>query len=391
MKAVCWQKTNDVRVETVPDPTILNPRDAILKITSTAICGSDLHIYGGYIPTVQPGDIIGHEFMGEVVDVGSGVNNLRIGDRVVVPSTIGCGHCHYCEHDMWSLCDNSIPDGKSKIEEKLFGNITSAIYGYSHAFGGYAGAQAEYIRVPFADVGVVKVPKDIPDEKLLFISDAIPTGYMGAEMCDIQPGDTVAVWGCGAVGQFAMISAFLMGAEKVIGIDRFPERLEMAKKFAKAEVINYEEVDAGEALKEMTGGRGPDACIDAVGLEAHGVGLEDFYDQTKQKLRLETDRPHVLRQMMVACRKGGTLSIMGVYGGFIDKMPFGAAFNKGLTFRMGQMHGQKYMHLLLNLIIEGKLDPSQVITHQLPLEQAAYGYEIFQQKKDNCIKVVLKP
>jgi threonine dehydrogenase-like Zn-dependent dehydrogenase len=391
MKAVCWQKTNDVRVETVPDPTILNPRDAILKITSTAICGSDLHIYGGYIPTVQPGDIIGHEFMGEVVDVGSGVNNLRIGDRVVVPSTIGCGHCHYCEHDMWSLCDNSIPDGKSKIEEKLFGNITSAIYGYSHAFGGYAGAQAEYIRVPFADVGVVKVPKDIPDEKLLFISDAIPTGYMGAEMCDIQPGDTVAVWGCGAVGQFAMISAYLMGAEKVIGIDRFPERLEMAKKFAKAEVINYEEVDAGEALKEMTGGRGPDACIDAVGLEAHGVGLEDFYDQTKQKLRLETDRPHVLRQMMVACRKGGTLSIMGVYGGFIDKMPFGAAFNKGLTFRMGQMHGQKYMHLLLNLIIEGKLDPSQVITHQLPLEQAAYGYEIFQQKKDNCIKVVLKP
>jgi threonine dehydrogenase-like Zn-dependent dehydrogenase len=391
MKAVCWQKTNDVRVETVPDPTILNPRDAILKITSTAICGSDLHIYGGYIPTVQPGDIIGHEFMGEVVDVGSGVNNLRIGDRVVVPSTIGCGHCHYCEHDMWSLCDNSIPDGKSKIEEKLFGNITSAIYGYSHAFGGYAGAQAEYIRVPFADVGVVKVPKDIPDEKLLFISDAIPTGYMGAEMCDIQPGDTVAVWGCGAVGQFAMISAFLMGAEKVIGIDRFPERLEMAKKFAKAEVINYEEIDAGEALKEMTGGRGPDACIDAVGLEAHGVGLEDFYDQTKQKLRLETDRPHVLRQMMVACRKGGTLSIMGVYGGFIDKMPFGAAFNKGLTFRMGQMHGQKYMHLLLNLIIEGKLDPSQVITHQLPLEQAAYGYEIFQQKKDNCIKVVLKP
>jgi threonine dehydrogenase-like Zn-dependent dehydrogenase len=379
MKAVCWQKANDVRVETVPDPKILNPRDAILKITSTAICGSDLHLYGGYVPTVQAGDIIGHEFMGEVVDVGSGVNNLKVGDRVVVPSTIGCGHCHYCEHDMWSLCDNSIPDGKSKIEEKLFGNITSAIYGYSHAFGGYAGAQAEYI------------PKDIPDEKLLFISDAIPTGYMGAEMCDIQPGDTVAVWGCGAVGQFAMISSYLMGAEKVIGIDRFPERLEMAKKFAKAEVINYEEVDAGEALKEMTGGRGPDACIDAVGLEAHGVGLEDFYDQTKQKLRLEPDRPHVLRQMMVACRKGGTLSIMGVYGGFIDKMPFGAAFNKGLTFRMGQMHGQKYMHLLLNLILENKLDPSQVITHQLPLEQAAYGYEIFQQKKDNCIKVVLKP
>lgn len=333
MKAVCWNGANDVRVETVPDPTILNPRDAIIKITSTAICGSDLHIYGGYIPTVQQGDIIGHEFMGEVVEVGRGVNNLKIGDRVVVPSTIGCGNCHYCQRDMWSLCDNSNPKGW--IQEKLFGNITSAIYGYSHMLGGYAGAQAEYIRVPFADVGVVKVPPDLPDEMLLFISDAIPTGYMGAELCDIQPGDTVAVWGCGAVGQFAMISAYMMGAEKVIAIDRFPERLEMAKKFAKAEVINYEEVNAGEALKEMTGGRGPDACIDAVGLEAHGVGLEHFYDQTKQKLRLETDRPHVLREMMVACLKGGTLSIMGVYGGFVDKMPFGAAFNKGLTFRMG--------------------------------------------------------
>jgi threonine dehydrogenase-like Zn-dependent dehydrogenase len=390
MKAVCWHGANDVRVETVPDPKIINPRDAIVKITSTAICGSDLHIYGGYIPTVKAGDIIGHEFMGEIVDVGSAVNNLKVGDRVVVPSTIGCGHCHYCEHDMWSLCDNSNPNGW--IPEKLFGSTAgSAIYGYSHAFGGYAGAQAEYVRVPFADVGVVKVPKDMSDEMLLFISDAIPTGYMGAELCDIQPGDTVAVWGCGAVGQFAMISAYMMGAEKVIAIDRFPERLEMAKKYAKAEVINYEEVDAGEALKEMTGGRGPDACIDAVGLEAHGVGLEDFYDQTKQKLRLETDRPHVLRQMMVSCRKGGTLSIMGVYSGFVDKMPLGAAFNKGLTFRMGQMHGQKYMHLLLKLVMDGKLDPSFVVTHQLPLEQAAHGYNIFQQKKDNCIKVVLKP
>ncbi|AFY87306.1 MAG: putative zinc-binding alcohol dehydrogenase [Chroococcidiopsis cubana SAG 39.79] len=389
MKAVCWHGANDVRVESVPDPKILNPRDVILKITSTAICGSDLHIYGGYIPTVQPGDIIGHEFMGEVVEVGRGINNLKVGDRVVVPSTIGCGGCYYCQHDMWSLCDNSNPNGW--VEEKLFGNITSAIYGYSHAFGGYAGAQAEYVRVPFADVDVVKVPKDIPDEKLLFISDAIPTGYMGAELCDIQPGDTVAVWGCGAVGQFAMISAYMMGAEKVIAIDRFPERLELAKNFAKAEVINYEEVDAGEALREMTGGMGPDACIDAVGLEAHGVGFEDFYDQTKQKLKLETDRPHVLRQMILSCRKGGTLSIMGVYGGFVDKMPFGAAFNKALTFRMGQMHGQKYMHLLLKMILEEKFDPSRVVTHQLPLEQAAHGYDIFQQKKDNCIKVVLKP
>lgn len=389
MKAVCWYGANDVRVETVPEPKILNPRDAIIKVTSTAICGSDLHIYGGYIPTMQKGDIIGHEFMGEVVEVGQGVNNLKIGDRVVVPSTIGCGHCHYCQRDKWSLCDNSNPN--AWMEEKVYGYATSAIYGYSHAIGGYAGAQAEYVRVPFADVGVVKVPPDLPDEMLVFISDAIPTGYMGAELCNIKPGDIVAVWGCGAVGQFAMISAYMMGAQKVIAIDRFPERLEMAKKHAKAEVINYEETHVGDALKEMTGGRGPDACIDAVGLEAHGVGLEDFYDQTKQKLKLETDRPHVLREMMVACGKGGTLSIMGVYGGYVDKIPFGAAMNKALTFRMGQMYGQKYMHLLLQLILDGKLDPSFVITHQLPLEQAAYGYQIFQQKQDNCIKVVLRP
>jgi len=389
MKAVCWYGANDVRVETVPDPQILNPRDAIIKITSTAICGSDLHIYDGYIPTMQQGDIIGHEFMGEVVEVGRGVNNLKIGDRVVVPSTIGCGHCNYCKHDQWSLCDNSNPNGY--MEEALFGNITSAIYGYSHLFGGYAGAQAEYIRVPFADVGVLNVPKDLSDEQLLFISDAIPTGYMGAELCDIQPGDTVAVWGCGAVGQFAMISAYMLGADRVIAIDRFPERLEMAKKYAKAEVINYEEVEAGEALKEMTGGRGPDCCIDAVGLEAHGMGVEGVYDKAKQAVRLETDRPHVLRQMMVACRKGGTLSIMGVYSGFVDKLPFGAAFNKGLTMRMGQMHGQKYMRLLLERVLNGELDPSFVVTHRLPLEDAKQGYEMFKHKKDNCIKVVLKP
>jgi len=389
MKAVCWYGANDVRVETVPDPQILNPRDAIIKITSTAICGSDLHIYDGYIPTMQQGDIIGHEFMGEVVEVGRGVNNLKIGARVVVPSTIGCGHCNYCKHDQWSLCDNSNPNGY--MEEALFGNITSAIYGYSHLFGGYAGAQAEYIRVPFADVGVLNVPKDLSDEQLLFISDAIPTGYMGAELCDIQPGDTVAVWGCGAVGQFAMISAYMLGADRVIAIDRFPERLEMAKKYAKAEVINYEEVDAGEALKEMTGGRGPDCCIDAVGLEAHGMGVEGVYDKAKQAVRLETDRPHVLRQMMVACRKGGTLSIMGVYSGFVDKLPFGAAFNKGLTMRMGQMHGQKYMRLLLERVLNGELDPSFVVTHRLPLEDAKQGYEMFKHKKDNCIKVVLKP
>lgn len=389
MKAVCWQGANQVRVETVPDPTIINRRDAIVKITSTAICGSDLHIYDGFIPSTQPGDIIGHEFMGEVVEVGSNVNNLKIGDRVVVPSMIGCGHCNYCSRDMWSLCDNSNPNGY--LQEKIFGYATSGIYGYSHLFGGYAGAQAEYVRVPFADVGVLKVPKELTDEQLLFISDAIPTGYMGAELCDIQPGDTVAVWGCGAVGQFAMISAYMLGAERVIGIDRFPERLEMAQKYAKAETINYEEVDAGEALKEMTGGRGPDCCIDAVGLEAHGMGVEGAYDKAKQAVRLETDRAHVLRQMMVACRKGGTLAIMGVYGGFINKLPFGAAFNKGLTFRMGQMHGQKYMNMLLERILNGELDPSFVVTHRLPLDEAPYAYEIFKHKNDKCIKVVLKP
>jgi threonine dehydrogenase-like Zn-dependent dehydrogenase len=389
MKAVCWHGANDVRVEKVPDPKILNPRDAILKVTATTICGSDLHIYDGYIPTMQPGDIIGHEFMGEIVEIGSEVKQLRKGDRVVVSSIIGCGQCPYCSGQMWSLCDNSNPNGW--MQEPLMGFGTAGIFGYSHMFGGYAGAQAEYVRVPFADFGAIKVPEGIPDEKLLPISDAFPTGYMGADLCGIQPGDIVAVWGCGPVGLFAMRSAYMLGAERVIAIDRFPERLQMARDFAKAETINYEEVDAGEALKEMTGGRGPDCCIDAVGLEAHGMGAEGVYDKAKQAVRLETDRPHVLRQMMVACRKGGTLSIMGVYSGFVDKMPMGAAFNKALTFRMGQMHGQKYMPMLLDRVLQGEIDPSAVFTHTLPLEEASRGYEMFKHKKDNCIKVLLKP
>uniref|UniRef100_B8HU46 Alcohol dehydrogenase GroES domain protein n=1 Tax=Cyanothece sp. (strain PCC 7425 / ATCC 29141) TaxID=395961 RepID=B8HU46_CYAP4 len=389
MKAVCWHGANDVRVETVPDPKILNPRDAILKVTSATICGSDLHIYDGYIPTVQPGDIIGHEFMGEIVDVGSDVKKLRVGDRVVVSSIIGCGQCFYCQQQQWSLCDNSNPN--AWMQEQVYGFGTAGIFGYSHAFGGYAGAHAEYVRIPFADHGAVKVPAGIPDEKILPISDAFPTGYMGADLCDIQPGDTVAVWGCGPVGLFAMRSAYMLGAAKVIGIDRVPERLRMAQNFGQAEVINYEAVDAGEALKEMTGGMGPDACIDAVGLEAHGIGLQGFYDEAKQKVRLETDRPSVLRQMMVACRKGGTLSIMGVYGGFVDKMPFGAAFNKGLTLRMGQMHGQKYMPMLLEKVMNNEIDPAAVFSHHLPLEQAPHGYEIFKHKQDNCTKVLLQP
>lgn len=389
MKAVCWHGATDVRVETVPDPKILNPRDAILKVTATTICGSDLHIYDGYIPSMQPGDIIGHEFMGEVVETGSEVKKLRRGDRVVVSSIIGCGHCFFCQQQLWSLCDNSNPNGW--MQEPLFGFGTSGIFGYSHLFGGYAGAQAEYVRVPFADHGALKVPDGIPDEQILPISDAFPTGYMGADLCDIQPGSIVAVWGCGPVGQFTIKSAYLLGAERVIAIDRIPERLQLAKEFTGAEVINYEEVDAGEALKEMTGGRGPDACIDAVGMEAHGMGVEGFYDKVKQAVRLETDRPNVIRQMIVACRKGGTVSIMGVYGGFIDKVPMGAAFNKGLTLKMGQMHGQRYLPKLLDYVTSGEVDPSRVFTHHLPLEAASQAYEMFKHKQDQCIKVLLKP
>ncbi|MGV0024245.1 zinc-dependent alcohol dehydrogenase [Phormidesmis priestleyi] len=389
MKAVCWHGANDVRVETVPDPTILNPRDAILKVTATTICGSDLHIYDGYIPSMQPGDIIGHEFIGEVVEIGKDVKKLKKGDRVVVSSIIGCGHCHYCGRQQWSLCDNSNPNGW--MQEPLFGFGTAAIFGYSHLFGGFAGSQADYVRIPFADHGAVKIPDGLTDEQALPVSDAFPTGYMGAELCDIQPGDTVAVWGCGPVGQFAIRSAYMLGAERVIAIDRVPERLQLAKEKSGAEVINYEEIDAGDALKEMTGGRGPDSCLDAVGLEAHGMGLMGFYDEAKQAVRLETDRPHVLRQMMVACRKGGTVSVMGVYGGFVDKMPFGAAFNKGLTLKMGQMHGQRYMPMLLDRALNGEIDPSYVFTHHMPLAQAPEAYEMFKHKQDKCIKVVLRP
>ncbi|MBD0268377.1 MAG: glutathione-dependent formaldehyde dehydrogenase [Cyanobacteria bacterium Co-bin8] len=389
MKAVCWRGATDVRLETVPDPKILNPRDAILRVTATTICGSDLHIYDGYIPTMQPGDIIGHEFMGEVVEIGSEVKKLRVGDRVVVSSIIGCGHCLYCESQRWSLCDNSNPN--AWMQEPAMGFGTAGIFGYSHAFGGYAGSFAEYIRVPYADFGAIKVPDGLPDEKVLPVSDAFPTGFMGADMCNIQPGQIVAVWGAGPVGLFAMISAYMLGAERVIAIDHVPERLQMAQDFAKAEPVNFMEIDAGEALKQMTGGRGPDACIDAVGLEAHGMGPEGLYDKAKQAIRLETDRPHVLRQMMLACGKGGTLSILGVYAGFIDKVPMGAAMNKSLTFKMGQMYGQKYIPMLLERVANGEVDPSRVFTHQLPLEETRQVFELFKHKKDNCIKVLLKP
>jgi len=388
MKALCWHGANDVRIDNVPDPTIINPRDAIVKITSTAICGSDLHLYDGFIPTMQSGDIMGHEFMGEVVELGSQVKNLKKGDRVIIPFTISCGSCFFCNRDLWSLCDNSNPN--AGLAEKMFGHSPAGLFGYSHLTGGYAGGQAEYARVPFADVGPLKIPDGLSDEQVLFLTDIFPTGYMAAENCDIQPGDTVAVWGCGPVGQFAIRSAFMLGADRVIAIDRVPERLQMAAA-AKAEIINYEEMDAGEAVTEMTGGRGPDSCIDAVGMEAHGTGLDALYDKAKQAVRLESDRPTALRQVILACRKGGTVSIPGVYGGFVDKVPLGAAFNKGLTLKMGQTHVHRYLRPLLDRVQKGEIDPSFVITHRMKLDEAPHAYEIFKQKKDNCIKVVLKP
>jgi threonine dehydrogenase-like Zn-dependent dehydrogenase len=389
MRALCWFGKGNVQMETVPDPKILNPSDVIVRVTTTAICGSDLHLYGGYVPMMEEGDILGHEFMGEVVEVGREVSNLKPGDRVVVPFVIACGRCFFCQHELWSLCDNSNPQGS--LMAKVYGYATAGIYGYSHLMGGYAGGQAEYVRVPFADVGPLKVGSDLTDEQVLFLSDIFPTGYMAADNCNIQPGDTVAVWGCGPVGQFAIKSAYMLGAERVIAIDRFPERLRMAEEHGRAEILNYENVSVVETLKAITAGRGPDACIDAVGMEAHGTTVDAMYDRVKFAMWLETDRPHVLREAIQACRKGGTVSVIGVYGGLIDKIPFGAAFNKGLTFRMGQAHVQKYLRPLLEAIERETIDPSFVITHRLSLEDAPYGYELFRKKQDECIKVVLKP
>jgi threonine dehydrogenase-like Zn-dependent dehydrogenase len=388
MKALCWHGKNDVRVETVPDPVLLNPRDAIVKITSTAICGSDLHLYDGYIPTMQAGDILGHEFMGEVVEVGREVKNLRVGDRVVVPFTISCGSCFFCSNQLWSLCDNSNPN--AAVAESLYGYSPAGLFGYSHMMGGYAGGQAQYARVPFADVGPIKVPDHLPDEQVLFLSDIFSTGYMAAEVCDIKPGDTVAIWGCGPVAQFAIRSAFLLGAERVIAIDEIPERLELARKGG-AETIHFREQHVLEALKEMTDGRGPDACIDAVGMEAHGTSADALYDRVKVVALQETDRPHALREAIMACRKGGTVSLPGVYGGLVDKFPIGAAFNKALQLRMGQTHVHKYLRPLLGRIIEGQIDPSFVITHPAHLSDAPKLYETFKHRRDGCIKVVMKP
>ncbi len=389
MKALCWQGKTSVSVERVNDPSILNPRDAIIRITRTAICGSDLHLYDGYIPTMEPGDVLGHEFMGEVIETGREVKRVKKGDRVVVPFTIACGQCFFCKNQMWSACDNTNPN--AWIMEKMYGYSGSALYGYSHMMGGYAGGQAQYARVPFADIGCLNIPDGIDDEKVLFLSDIFPTGYMAAENCELKGGEVAAIWGCGPVGQFTIRSAFMLGAEKVIAIDRIPERLKMARA-AGAEIINYEEVDdLVEELKWMTGGRGPDACIDAVGLEAHGVGVSAAYDYSKQRMKMSFDRPIVLRQVMQACRKGGVVSIPGVYGGFLDKIPFGAAFGKGLIFKMGQTHMHKYMQPLLQRVQNGEIDPSFVISHRLSLDEAPQAYKTFRDKQDQCIKVVLDP
>jgi threonine dehydrogenase-like Zn-dependent dehydrogenase len=390
MRANCWYGKRDVRVEQVPDPKILNRRDAIVKISSTAICGSDLHLYNGFMPTMEKGDILGHEFMGEIVEVGPDVKERKVGDRVVVSFPISCGNCFFCKQEMFSLCENSNPN--AWMAEQMFGHSPCGIYGYSHLTGGFAGGQSEYARVPFADVGTLKVPTGMPDEKVLFLSDIFPTGYMGAEMCDIKPGDTIAVWGCGPVGQLAMASAYMLGAERVIGIDRFPERLAMARDQAKAETINYEEINTYDALMDMTGGRGPDACIDAVGLEAHGGhGIVYAYDRVKQALMSETDRPIALREAIMACRNGGTVSVIGVYGGLIDKFPMGSFMNRSLTMRTGQCHVQRYWGKLLERIENGEIDPSFVITHRMQLDEAPQGFDIFTNKEDDCIKIVLKP
>ncbi|KAB8195466.1 alcohol dehydrogenase catalytic domain-containing protein [Nonomuraea phyllanthi] len=389
MKATCYAGRNTVEVLDVPEPRILNAHDAVVRVTSTAICGSDLHLIDGYVPTVKKGDVIGHEFMGEVVEVGPEVANLSPGDRVVVPFPIACGRCFACAEGLYSICENSNPN--AGMAEKLMGHAPAGIFGYSHMLGGFAGGQAEYARVPFADVGPIKIEDDLPDEKVLFLSDILPTAYMGAEMCDIQPGQTIAVWGAGPVGQLAVACAYLLGAGEVICVDRHPYRLDYARR-AGARTLNYEQVDVLDALRDLTGGRGPDACIDAVGMEAHDpVPAMYGYDRIKQALRLESDRPYALREAIMACRNGGVVSVVGVYGGLVDKFPMGSLMNRSLTLRTGQCHVQRYMRPLLERIRAGEIDPSFVVSHRFPLREAAHGFQLFKDKQDDCNKVVLTP
>ncbi|MBV9456567.1 MAG: glutathione-dependent formaldehyde dehydrogenase [Bradyrhizobium sp.] len=390
MKALVWHGTADIRCERVPDPAIEQERDAIIKVTSCAICGSDLHLYDHYMPGMESGDIMGHETMGEVVEVGSAAkNSLKVGDRVVIPFTIICGECEQCRRGNFSVCERT--NRNKKTAETAFGHATAGLFGYTHLTGGYAGGQAEYLRVPFADATHIKVPEDVSDEKLLFLSDIFPTGWQAAVQCDIVPTDTVAIWGCGPVGQMTIRSAVLLGANQVVAIDRLPERLSMARAGG-AITINFEEESVVERLNELTGGKGPEKCIDAVGLEAHATGsIDSMYDRAKQAMLLETDRPHVLREMMYVCRPAGVLSIPGVYGGLLDKLPFGAVMNKGLTIRTGQTHVNRWTDGLLKLIVENQIDPSFVITHTEPLERGPEMYKTFRDKQDGCVKVVLKP
>jgi threonine dehydrogenase-like Zn-dependent dehydrogenase len=388
MRALCWNGINDLAVETVPDPAIVNPHDAILKVLMSTTCGSDLHFIDGYIPTMSQGDVIGHEFMGEVVEVGSAVERVTVGRRVVVPSFIGCGKCTYCQHDLWSLCDNTNPHPDLQLPE--FGAVTAGIYGYTQAFGGYAGSHAEYIRVPFADNDCFVVPDEVTDEQAVFCSDAAPTGFMGADFCDLTGGETVAVWGCGAVGLMAQRGALLLGAGRVIAIDRLPDRLRLAERFG-AETIDFStDGSVVERLIEMTGDRGPDACIEAVGMEAVGSGVDFAYDRAKQALRLHTDRAESLRQAVAACRKGGTLAVLGVFG-VVDKFPMGVIMNKGLTIRTAQQHGQRYVSRLLEYVARGEIDTAALATHRLPLADSVHGYEMFKTKQDGCIRAVFVP
>jgi threonine dehydrogenase-like Zn-dependent dehydrogenase len=389
MRALCWEAPTTVAVHDVPDPQILNARDAIVRVTSTAICGSDLHLYDGYIPTVMPGDVLGHEFMGEVVEIGKAVTDLRVGDRVVVPFPIACGACRACEKDLWSLCENSNPN--AGLAETVMGHSPAGIFGYSHMLGGFQGGQAEYVRVPFADIGPLVVD-DLTDDQVLFLSDILPTGYMGAELCGIQPGDVVAVWGAGPVGQFAIASAYLLGAARVIAIDRVPDRLAMAEEHAGAHPLDYETTSILDELRELTAGRGPDHCIDAVGMEAHtDVAVVNAYDKAKQAVRFQTERPHALREAILACANGGTVSVIGVYGGVADKFPVGSLMNRSLTVKSGQCHVHRYMRPLLDRIRRGDIDPTFVISHRMSLEDAPRAYDLFKHKKDGCTKVVLAP
>ncbi|MDX1962042.1 MAG: zinc-dependent alcohol dehydrogenase [Pirellulales bacterium] len=390
MKALCWHGTGDVRVDTVPDPTIEHPRDAIIKITASGICGSDLHLLNGFMPTMKSGDILGHEPMGEVVAVGAEIKNLRIGDRVVVPFTISCGDCYFCKKQLYSLCDTSNPN--AEMARQVMGHSPAGLLGYSHMLGGFAGGQAEYLRVPYADIGPLKIESNLTDEQVLFLSDIFPTGYMAAENCDIEPGDTVAVWGCGPVAQFAIQSAWMFGAERVIAIDQVPERLALARSHGKAETIDFSQSNVYETLQELTNGRGPDRCIDAVGCEAHSAGSFDgILDTVKSAVYLTTDRAHVLRDAIRSCRKGGTISVPGAYVGQPDNFPMGPFMNKGLTMKAGQTHMQKYMRPLLDKIESGEIDPSFVITHRVDLEDAPAAYKLFRDKQEGCIKVVIKP